>query len=107
MNDLVRRLSEGDHPVELRLIPEATPRVLRERLDGGYLQVKFVDTAGGTELTVPIDRERSDWAIADLERGTGRLRIVGALTLDDVPVRCIADVQLPALQGHGRLERLL
>src|ERR1700742_3852288 len=48
-DNLVDRLCDGDHPVELALRPEPTVGLLKEALDRGYLHLKFTDTKGGTE----------------------------------------------------------
>ena len=104
MSDLVKRLSEGDHPVIASLRPERTTLALRESLDRGYVHIKFTDTQGGTELGIPVDQERSDLASADFERGVGQIRIVGKLTLDWVNVWCVADLDLASLEGKGHLE---
>ena len=68
--------------------------------------MRFTGTRGGTELGFSVDRERSRLADADFAQGTGHATIVGDLTLDYVDVRCIADIDLPSLQGTGRLEKL-
>jgi hypothetical protein len=106
MSDLVQRLSEGQHPVAIHLRPERTVKALKERIDRGYVHVKFTGTRGGTELGVPLDRQRTDVSAADFENEVGRLTIVGELSLDYVKVRCIAEVELPSLEGFGRLEPL-
>lgn len=106
MNDLVERLCEGQHPVEVSLRPERTVQALKERLDLGYVHIRFTDTRGGTELGVAIDRQRTDLGSADFSGESGRLTVVGDLTLDFVPVRCIAEIELPSLRGVGRLERV-
>jgi hypothetical protein len=105
MSDLVQRLCERDHPVEVTLRPERTVAALKECLDRGYVHIKFTSTRGGTELGVRIDPDRSDLSSADFDQQRGRIKVVGGLTLDYVPVRCIADIDLPTLQGSGRLER--
>jgi len=104
VNDLVKRLSEGSHPVEASLRPERTLKLFREMLDRQYVLVKFTQTRGGTELGFPLDKTRSDLTQADLEAGTGKVRLVGELTLDYVPVRVVADIELPSLEGQGHLE---
>lgn len=106
MSDLVTRLSKGGHAIEVSLRPERTVKALKERLDLGHVHIRFVDTRGGTELGVRIDRERTDLSEADFTKETGRLTVVGELSLDYVRVRCIADVALPSLEGQGRLEPL-
>jgi hypothetical protein len=106
MSELVQRLSEGQHPLVLNLHPEMSIAELRRCLDRGYVHVLFTGTRGGTELGVAVDRERSDLSHADFDAGKGRLTLVGSLTLDYVKVRCIADVELPGLVGHGHLETI-
>jgi len=101
---LVDRLSEGDHPVEASLRPERTVELFKQRIDGGYVHIKFTDTKGGTELGVRLDPDRSDLTQADFERRTGTVRLVGSLTLDYVKVRCVASIELPTLTGRGHLE---
>ena len=60
MNDLVKRLCEGSHPVEVSLRPERTVKLFKEMLDRGHVLVKFTQTRGGTELGVPLDKSCSD-----------------------------------------------
>ena len=50
MDELVARLSAGDHPVEASLRPEKTIKALKECIDRGYVHIKFTETEGGTEL---------------------------------------------------------
>ena len=104
MSSLVERLSVGEHPVEVSLRPDRTVKALKDCLDRGYVHVKFTGTRGGTELGVSVDRQLTELAEADFDREIGRVTIGGALTLDDVPVRCIATIDLSSLQGQGRLE---
>lgn len=106
MSDLVARLSEGLHPVEVSIRPERSVKALKECLDRGYVHIRFTGTRGGTELGVAINDQLSDLSGADCDNGTGHMRIAGDLTLDYVKVRCIADIKLPSLEGQGRLERL-
>ena len=79
MNDLVKRLSEGSHPVEVSLRPERTVKLFREMLDRGHVLVKFTQTKGGSEVGFPLDY---------------------------APVRVVADIELPSLEGQGHLEIL-
>lgn len=106
MSDLVQRLSSGRHPVEVSLRPERTPKALKDCLDRGFVHIKFVNTRGGTELGMPVDRALSDLSGADADYGNGQVKIVGTLKLDFVKVRCVADIALPALAGEGHLEVL-
>jgi hypothetical protein len=106
VNDLVKRLSEGSHAVEISLRPERTVKLFREMLDRGHVLVRFTQTQGGTELGVPLDKSRSDLTQANFDAETGKVRLSGELTLDYVPVRVVADIDLPSLQGQGHLEIL-
>jgi hypothetical protein len=103
MNELVQRLSEGEHPVIANPGREKTAGALRERIDIGLVHIKFTDTRGGTELGVRLDREACDFSGADFENGTGTLRIVGTLTLNYVKVQCIATIDIKTLEGQGHL----
>jgi len=103
---LVERLARGQHPVEVSLRPEKTTKAFKERIDLGYVHIKFTDTRGGTELGVRLDRDECDWSSVDLDKGTGSVHVSGRLTLDYVKVRCVADIDLPALSGQGHLEIL-
>ena len=104
MNELVKRLSEGTHPVELTLRPEKTVEVLKACLKRRYVHVKFTATRGGTELGVRIDDDIFAGAMAALDGGAETLHLSGDLVLDYVPVRCVADIDLSNWQGTGCLE---
>ena len=104
--NLVDRLCEGDHPVEVGLRPERTVTLFKEAIDRNYAHIKFTNTRGGTELGVRLDREACDFSEADFENGTGKLHVEGGLTLDYVKVRCIADIDLPTLEGKGHLMKV-
>ena len=100
---LVQRLSEGDHPVEVGLRAPKTVEAFKECIDRGYVHVRFTDTKGGTELGVRLDHELSDFGQADFDHHTGRVRVVGGLTLDYVKVQCVAEIDLDTLSGTGHL----
>ena len=104
MNELVQRLSSGEHSVEASLRPEKTATALKESIDRGYVHIKFTNTRGGTDLGVRLDPEASNLQEADFEHQTGRVHLVGNLTLNYVKVRCIADIELASLEGKGHLE---
>ncbi len=104
MNDLVSRLSAGDHRVEICLRPERSAAAFQACLTRGYVHVKFTDTHGGTELGVRLDSASSELSAADFSRRTGSVRLVGRLTLDYIPVRCIAEIDIEKLAGIGHLE---
>src|SRR5579863_196056 len=105
MNELVMKLTKEQRLI-VSLRPEPTRQALKDAVDRGWIHLKFTETRGGTELGIPIDRERSDLSGADLEQGTGTMRIVGELTLDYVRVRMVAKVDVPSYEGTGHLEVL-
>jgi hypothetical protein len=104
MNDLVRRLCEGEHPVEISLSPNKTVEALKQCIDRNYVHIRFTETKGGTELGFALNAEGTDISQADFKKGTGSVRFVGNLTLDYVKVRCIANIDLETLSGRGHLE---
>lgn len=100
---LVDRLCDGEHMVEAGLRPERTVQLFKEAIDRNYVHIKFTKTRGGTELGVRLDRDRCDFSKAEFELGTGSVHVEGELTLNYVKVRCIADIDLPTLEGKGYL----
>lgn len=102
--DLVQRLSEGDHPVEISLRPQKTAQVFKERISMGTVQVKFTGTKGGTEMGIRLDHDAVDTSNADFDAGEGTVHIEGTVTLNYVPVRCVADIDLSSFDGRGRLQ---
>jgi uncharacterized protein YbdZ (MbtH family) len=103
---LVDRLSTGDHPIVVSQRPEPTVKALKDAIDSGYVRVKFTETQGGTELGFKVDKDASELGNADFEAGTGKVRVVGGLTLDYTKVRCIAEIDLERLAGVGHLEKV-
>jgi hypothetical protein len=106
MSELVQRLSNGEHEVVASLRPAATAQALKECIDRGYVLVKFTGTRGGTELGITLDPQASVLASADFANGSGRVTLVGTLSLDYVDVRCVAEIDLATLAGTGHLEVL-
>jgi uncharacterized protein YbdZ (MbtH family) len=103
---LVEKLCEGDHPIIASLRPEKTVPALKERIDLGYVHLKFTETRGGTELGVRLDPQVTDLSQANFEKQSGNVHLEGELTLDYVRVRCIADIDLETLAGKGHLVRV-
>ncbi len=102
---LVDRLASGDHPAVVCLRPEPSLRQFKDTLDSGYLRVKFTDTNPGTELGVRLNKYDCNFDGANFEEGTGSIHVVGDLSLDFTPVRCVADINLDTLAGHGHIEK--
>lgn len=104
MNELVSKLTTGRHPIEAVVRPDKTLEGFRAALERGYVHVKFTDTLGGTELGIRLDPSRTNLSGADFDAGCGELTVSGSLTLDYVPVTCVALIRLPQLTGEGWLE---
>jgi len=104
MDELVQRLSEGDHPIVTQRADSAEE--LKQSIERGYVLIKFTDTRGGTELGVRLDDTLTDLSGADFDQATGTVHLAGNLTLNYVKVRCVADVDLATLEGKGHLEIL-
>ena len=103
---LVEKLCEGDHSVIASLRPEKTVNAFKDRIDMGYVHIKFTETKGGTELGIRLDRNTLDLSQADFENQEGSAHLEGELTLDYVKVRCIANLDLQTLNGKGYLARV-
>jgi len=104
-HDLVDRLCEGRHPVEVGARSERTAQLFKEAIDRNYIHIKFTDTKGGTELGFRLDRDNSNLS-GDFDNAKGNVHMEGDLTLDYVRVRCLADIDLSTLQGTGQLLKL-
>ena len=104
MDELVKRLSEGDHPIITRRAD--TSQELRESIERGYVLLTFTDTRGGTELGIRLDDAFTDLSSADFDTASGTVHLAGNLSLNYVKVRCLADIDLATLQGKGHLEIL-
>lgn len=102
MDELVRRLADGEHPVVAGR-PVTKPAELKERIDRGYVFVRFTETRGGTEVGVEVDRAATDLSAAGFDRGEGRVHLEGTLVLNEDALRCVADLDLATLSGTGRL----
>jgi hypothetical protein len=103
MNELVERLSTGDHPVTVGG-PTPSAEELRRRVEEiGVVFVKFTQTRGGTDLGIAADRDACDLSGGDFEQGTGTVHVEGTVILNYDPVRCIADIDLATLNGTGHL----
>jgi hypothetical protein len=102
LDELVSLLSTGEHPVTVSPGNKADWRGLKERIEIGVVWVRFVETQ--TELGFRLVPSECDFSQAGFDGEGGRVRLVGTLVLNDVPVRGVAEVKLPDLTGKGRLE---
>jgi hypothetical protein len=102
MNELVQRLSQGDHSITVGG-PHPSLEEFQKRLNEiGYVFIKFTNTQGGTDLGVRVDKSATGLGQPGAERN-GIIHIEGTLTLNYVKVRCIADIDPATLKGTGHL----
>jgi len=106
VDELVQRLSQGDHPITVGG-PKPSLEEFKKRVeDMGYVFIKFTGTRGGTDLGVRVDKSASDLSQAYFDQRTGAAHVEGTLTLNYVKVRCVADINLETLNGTGHLVAL-
>jgi hypothetical protein len=106
MDELVQRLTKGNHPLTVGGPTPSLAEFQRRVTDMGYVFIKFTDTRGGTDLGVRVDKATTQLNQADFAQGTGIVHLEGTLTLNYVNVRCVADVDLSTLNGTGHLVAL-
>lgn len=97
--ELVDYLCSTEHPARLVIRGPNPEQELESVLARPYVQILFPGTQGGTELTVKIDREKS-------ELSGQALLFVGQLELDDRRVECRARIDRGTREGTGRLTKL-
>jgi hypothetical protein len=103
MNELVQRLTEGNHPVTIGG-PQPSLEEFQHRVeDMEYVFIKFTGTRGGTDLGVRVDKNATALSQANFDQRTGIAHVEGTLTLNYVKVRCVADIDLETLNGTGYL----
>jgi len=103
-DDLLQRLSRPQQSVEVSLRPEKSVEAFHKRIQQGHIYIKFTGTRGGTELGIKLDQESVRVEKADFAKGVGTVHLEGTLKLNYKDVRCIADVDLTTLSGHGHLQ---
>jgi len=103
INELVQRLSEGKHEVVIGHRDEPYEEI-KERIEDGYIHIKFTQTRGGTELGINVDLKSTNVKDLDFTKGEGLLHIEGTTNLNYNAVRLIADIDLASRKGEGCLE---
>lgn len=106
MDELVERLSIGKHPVVFEKQSKEMQEVRHRLMELKFVFVKFTNTRGGTELGINVEDNFTCLDNANLEEGTGNIRIAGWCILNYHKVRCIADIDLATREGIGYLELL-
>ena len=103
INELVQRLSEGKHEVVIGHRDEPYEEI-KDRIENGYIHIKFIQTRGGTELGINVDLNSTNVKDLDFIKGEGLLHIEGTTNLNYNAVRLIADIDLASRKGEGYLE---
>lgn len=103
INELVQKLSEGKHEVVIGHRDEPYEEI-KQRLEDGYIHVKFTLTRGGTELGINVDLNNTNVNELNFNVGEGILHIEGTTNLNYNLVRCIADIDLKTRIGEGHLQ---
>ncbi|MEU3650024.1 hypothetical protein AB0E59_42125 [Lentzea sp. NPDC034063] len=101
MDALVQQLCTAEHDITASRIGSVDE--LRGSLGRGYLLLEFEGTRGGTELGVRLDDEAVNHAANDLDREAAVVRLTGGLRLNQVDVRCVAELNVETMRGTGRL----
>jgi len=76
INELVQRLSEGKHEVVIGHRDEPYEEI-KDRVENGYIHIKFIQTRGGTELGINVDLNSTNVKDLDFIKGEGLLHIEG------------------------------
>jgi hypothetical protein len=103
INELVKRLSEGKHEVVIGHRDESYEEI-KQRIEDGYIHIKFTQTKGGTELGINVDLNNTNVKQLDLDKKAGLLHIEGTTNLNYNAIRCIADIDLATKKGEGYLQ---
>jgi len=103
INELVKRLSEGKHEVVIGHRDEPYEEI-KQRIEDGYIHIKFIQTKGGTELGINVDLNSTNVKELDFGKKEGLLHIEGTINLNYNAVRCIADIDLATRKGEGYLQ---
>jgi len=103
INELVERLSKGKHEVVIGHRDEPYDEI-KQRIEDGFIHIKFTQTKGGTELGINVDLNNTNVKELDFEQKKGLLHIEGTTNLNYNEVRCIADIDLATKKGKGYLQ---
>ena len=103
INELVKRLSEGKHEVVIGHRDEPYEEI-KERIEDGYIHIKFTQTRGGTELGINVDLNSTNIQDLDFTKGEGLLHIEGTTNVNYNAVKLIADIDLASRKGEGYLQ---
>ena len=103
INELVQRLSEGKHEVVIGHRDEPYDEI-KQRIENGYIHIKFTQTGGSTELGINVDLNNTNIDELDFNKIGEVLHIEGVTNLNYNAVRCIADIDVITKKGEGYLK---
>lgn len=103
INELVKRLSKGKHEVAIGYRDESYEEI-KQRIEDGFIHIKFTQTKGGTELGINVDLNNTNVKELDFDQMKGLLHIEGTTNLNYNEVRCIANIDLAIKKGKGYLQ---
>ena len=72
INELVQRLSKGKHEVVIGHRDESYEEI-KQRIEDGYIHIKFTQTKGGAELGINVDLNNTNLKELDFKQ---RRRII-------------------------------
>lgn len=103
INELVKKLSENKQEVIIGYRNESYEEI-KQRIEDGFIHIKFTQTKGGTELGINVDLNNTNVNEIDFMQQKGILHIEGVTNLNYNKVRCIADIDLAIKKGTGYLQ---
>jgi hypothetical protein len=102
MDKLIKQLTANEHAImfEQRIDDY---HFIKQKLDNGFVFVTYIETCGGTELGLNLDKNHCNFRNADFETKSGEIHIEGECKLNFVPVRVIADINLATRRGKAKM----
>jgi hypothetical protein len=104
MDNLVKKLSIGKHPVVFEIRTKGIQQIKERLVTLKFVFIKFTNTEGGTELGLHVDNVLTSFDETIFASSAGVIHIVGTCELNYHKVRCIADIELATKKGIGYLE---
>ena len=103
INELVKKLSHGKHEVVIGYRNEPYEEI-KQRIEDGYIHIKFTQTKGGTDLGINVDLNNTNLKEIDFNKNDEILHIEGTTNLNYNAVRCIVDIDIATKKGTGYLQ---
>lgn len=103
ISELVKKLSKNKHEVVIGHRNESYEEI-KQRIEEGFIHIKFTQTNGGTELGINVDLNNTNVKELNFAQPKGILHIEGTTNLNFNKVRCITDIDLLSRKGSGYLQ---